>query len=85
MPSPATAPATQLAEWRSADGKVPKVPPGVRYALDTKCRGQKPGDAALAILGFFDEKAILLKPTQRKMDGGSPHPPDSPPSFFALL
>ena len=50
------------------------MPPGVRYALDAKYRGQKFGDTALAILGFFDEKAIL-KPTQRKVDDGSPHDP----------
>ena len=74
MSSPATAPATQLVEWTSADGKVSKVPPSVRYALDAKYRGQKFGDTALAILGFFDEKAIL-KPTQRKVDDGSPHDP----------
>ena len=69
MPSPATAPAAQLVEWTSADGKVSKVPPSVRGALVAKYRGQKFGDTALAILGFFDEKAFL-KPTQRKMDDG---------------
>ena len=79
IPSPATAPATQLVEWTSADGKVPKVvPPGVRYALDAKYRGQKFGDTALAIFGFFDEKAIL-EPMQHKMDGGSPHDPHELP------
>ena len=66
--------ATQLVEWTSADGNVSKVPPSVRHALDAKYRGQKFGATAMATLGFFDEKAIL-KPTQRKMDDGSPHDP----------
>jgi hypothetical protein len=77
MPSPATAPTTQLAEWTSADGMVPKVPPSVRDARVAKYRGQKFGDTALAILGVFEDKAIL-KPTQRKMDGASPHDPHGP-------